>query len=284
MILSIITINWNNREGLRATMNNVLGQSARDQFEYIVVDGGAPDGSGKMLAEEYDGKVDKWVSQPVKPIYEKMNMGVRMATGDYCLFLNSGDSFHGSDAIEGALPELHDEDIIIGKTVMLETGKLMSAKTPITLLSLYENSIPHNAAFIRRDLLLKHPYDENLRIISDWKFFVESLIVDNCTYREIGNVIAEFDCNGLSSKNRDLCEQERAKVFSELFPERIMLDYFRFRKGSGYTDKNYDKFFVKLRRYRSAKFIYSLDVLIMRFLAIFKKSARWSRQYPVKFK
>jgi hypothetical protein len=166
---------------------------------------------------------------------------------------------------------------------MLETGKLMSARTPISLLSLYENSIPHNAAFIRRDLLIKHPYDEKLRIVSDWKFFVESLIIDNCSYRTIDNVIAQFDCNGLSSRNRDKCEQEREVVFSELFPQRLMLDYFKFRNGSGYMDKNYDKFFVKLRRYRSGKFIYSLDVLLMRFLAIFKKSARWSRELPIKF-
>ena len=284
MKLSIITINWNNREGLRMTLENVLGQTARDQFEYIVVDGGAPDGSKEMLESEYDGRIDRWVSEPVKPIYQKMNMGVRMATGDYLLFLNSGDSLHGADAIKDVIDELHGEDIIMGKTIMLETGKKMAARTPITLLSLYDHSIPHNAAFIRKELLVKHPYDERMRIISDWKFFVEALILDNCSYRTIDNVIAEFDCNGLSSKNRDLCDQEREIAFKELFPERVMLDYFRFKRGGGYQDKPYDKFFVKLRNYRSGKFLYSLDVLVMRFIALFKKSARWSREFPIQFK
>ena len=282
MKLSIITINWNNREGLRMTLENVLGQTARDQFEYIVVDGGAPDGSKEMLESEYDGRIDRWVSEPVEPIYQKMNMGVRMATGDYLLFLNSGDSLHGADAIKDVIDELHGEDIIMGKTIMLETGKKMAARTPITLLSLYDHSIPHNAAFIRRELLVRHPYDEKFRIVSDWKFFVEALILDNCSYRTIDNVIAEFDCNGLSSKNRDLCEQERETVFRELFPERVMLDYFQFKKGSGYKDKPYDKFFVKLRNYRSGKFLYALDVRIMHFLALFKKSARWSREFTAK--
>ena len=284
MKLSIITINWNNQEGLRMTMDNVLGQSARDQFEYVVVDGGADDGSGEMLEQAYDGKVDKWTSQPVKPIYRKMNMGVRMACGEYLLFLNSGDALHGPDAIKDILGELHGEDLIIGKTIMLETGKKMAARTPISLLSLYDHSIPHNAAFIKRDLLVRHPYDENLRIVSDWKFFVETLILDNCSYRTIDNVIAEFDCNGMSSKNRDLCDEERAAVFKELFPERLMLDYFQFKKGSGYKDKDYDRFFVKLRNYKSGRFLYSADVLFMRFVALFKKSARWSRKFPVKFK
>ncbi len=284
MKLSIITINWNNREGLRMTMDNVLAQSARERFEYIVVDGGAPDGSKEMLEEEYDGRVDRWLSEPVKPIYQKMNMGVKMATGEYCLFLNSGDSFHGTNAIQDVIDQLHGEDIIIGKTIMLETGKKMAAHTPITLLSLYDHSIPHNAAFIRRGLLIKHPYDEKLQIVSDWKFFVETLILDNSSYRTIDNVIAEFDCNGLSSKNRDLCDQEREIVFKELFPERVLLDYFQFKRGSGYQDKAYDKFFVKLRNYRSGKFIYSLDVLIMRIVALFKKSARWTRSFPVQFR
>lgn len=284
MKLSIITINWNNREGLRMTLENVLGQTARDQFEYIVVDGGADDGSGEMLRNEYADRLDKWVSEPIKPIYQKMNIGVRMATGEYLLFLNSGDSLHGADAIKNVIDELHGEDIIIGKTIMLETGKKMAARTPITLLSLYDHSIPHNAAFIKKELLVKHPYDEKMRIISDWKFFVEALILDSCSYRTIDHVIAEFDCNGLSSKNRDLCDQEREAAFKELFPERVMLDYFRFTRGGGYQDKPYDKFFVKLRFYRSGKFLYSLDVLIMRFLAIFKKSARWSREFPIKYK
>ena len=283
MKLSIITINWNNREGLRATLDNVLGQTARDQFEYVVVDGGALDGSKEMLETEYAGRIDKWISEPVKPIYQKMNMGVRMATGDYLLFLNSGDSFHGLDAIEKSIGELHGEDIIMGKTIMLETGKKMAAHTPITLLSLYKHSIPHNAAFIRRELLVKHPYDEKLRIVSDWKFFVETLILDNCSYRTIDNVIAEFDCNGLSSKNRDLCDQEREIVFKELFPERVMTDYFRFNKGGGYQDKSYDKFYVKLRSYRSGRFLYSLNVRIMHFLALFMNSARWSRNFSTKF-
>ena len=160
----------------------------------------------------------------------------------------------------------------------------MSARTPITLLSLYDHSIPHNAAFIRKELLVRHPYDEDLRIVSDWKFFVEALVLDNCSYRTINKEIAEFDCNGLSSKNRDLCDQERESVFKELFPERVMVDYFRFKNGNGYQDKPYDRFFVKLRNYRSGRFLYSLDVVIMRIIALFKKSARWAREFSVKFK
>lgn len=282
MKLSIITINWNNREGLRQTMDNVLSQTARDQIEYIVVDGGADDGSGEMLKEEYDGKLDKWTSLPIKPIYQKMNLGVEMASGDYCLFLNSGDRLHDRDSIGNILCQLHDEDIIIGKMVFEATGNLMQVSPLITLLSLYENSIPHNAAFIRRELLIRHPYDESLRIVSDWKFFVQTLIIDNVSYRIIDNIISDFDCDGISSKNRDLCEQERSVVLKELFPDRVILDYFQFRKGKGYQETPYDRFYVKLRDYRSGSLLYSFNVIILRFLALFKRSARWVKDFPIK--
>lgn len=280
MKLSIITINWNNRDGLKMTIDNVLGQTARDDFEYIVVDGGADDGSREMLEKEYDGRIDKWVSLPIKPIYQKMNMGVQMASGEYCLFLNSGDRFHGKDAIEAALTQLHSEDLIIGKMIFEATGLLMQATNPITLLFLFENSIPHNAAFIKKELLIQFPYDEHLSIVSDWKFFVQALIINNASYRLIDNIISEFDCGGISSNNRDLCQQERDKCLQEMFPPRVIVDYFRFTKGSDYQDTEYDKLFVKLRDYRARKYIYALNVFILRLIALKRKSFHWIRNFP----
>ena len=280
MKLSIITINWNNREGLRETIDSVLSQTARNQLEYIVVDGGAQDGSKEMLEAVYNDNIDKWVSELDSGIYNAMNKGVQMASGDYCLFLNSGDVLHGSNAIADVINDIQGEDLIIGKTVMLGEGSFMTAKEPITLLSLYENSIPHNATFIKRQLLIDHPYDEKFRIVSDWKFFVETIILHTSSYRIIDNVIADFDCTGLSSKNRDWCQEERQIVFKELFPSRVMLDYFQFRKGSGYTDSEYDRFFVKLRDYRLGKLLYSVDVMVVRFIGLFKKNARWARRFP----
>ena len=75
--------------------------------------------------------------------------------------------------------------------------------------------------------------------------------------RIVDNAISEFDTHGISATNRVLCQQEREKALRELFPPRILLDYLRFTKGEGYQDKPYDRFFVKLRNYRSGKFLYS---------------------------
>ena len=278
MKLSIITINWNNREGLRATMENVLGQSARDQFEYVVVDGGAPDGSGEMLASEYAGRLDKWTSQPIKPIYRKMTRGVEMATGDYLLFLNSGDALNDADVVRDVLPHLDGtHDLVIG--TIMEGKRRTRVPDDITYLWMYKASIPHNGAFIKRELLVKHPYDENLTIVSDWKFFLQALILDNCSYKLIDRDIAYFDQTGISSTRPLQVEEERRKVLDGLVPARINDDYLQFTKGQGYKNTDYDRFYIKLRKYKYSKWLYNLNVLTMRFIALFRKGARFAREY-----
>ena len=280
MKLSIITINWNNKEGLRKTIESVLGQTARDQFEYVVVDGASTDGGKEMLESEYADRIDKWVSEPDKGIYNAMNKGVRMSGGEYCVILNSGDIYRENTTIASILGSLHDEDIIVGKMVFKATGLLMEAPDPISLLSLHKRSIPHNAAFVKRELLLKTPYDENLRIVSDWKFFVQTLILQNASYRLIDNVITEFDCSGISSMNRSACETERQRALEELFPPRVLQDYFSFINGSGYTGDVYDQFYVRLKQFRSGKKLYSLNRFLLLILSKFKKSAQWVRDFP----
>ena len=259
-------------------MDNVLSQTARDQFEYVVVDGGADDGSGEMLEKEYDGKLDKWTSQPIKPIYRKMNMGVQMATGDYCLFLNSGDALNDPDVVKDVLPHLDgNHDMVIG--TIFEGKSRTHVPDVITYLWMYKASIPHSAAFIRRELLLQRPYDENLVIVSDWKFFLQTLILDNVSYKLIDRDIAYFDQTGISSTRPLQVEEDRRKVLDELSPPRITLDYLQFTQGGGYQITDYDRFYIKMRKYRYGKVLYKLNVLTMRFIAIFRKGARFAREY-----
>ena len=87
--LSIITINYNNLEGLKRTVESVINQTSKE-FEYIVIDGGSNDGSGAYI-ESKSEHIDYWVSEPDKGIYNAMNKGIAKASGEYLLFLNSGD-------------------------------------------------------------------------------------------------------------------------------------------------------------------------------------------------
>ena len=279
--LSIITINLNDAEGLEKTIQSVVNQSVFEQIEYIIIDGGSTDGSPEVI-QKYASHLAYYQVGPDRGIYKQMNKGVSVSTGEYLLFLNSGDNLHDTSAIEGVFNELHDVDFLIGEMVFLATGLLFNVPEKLTLYSFMQGSLPHNATFIRREWLERYPYDESLKIVSDWKFFVQAFVIGNASYKLVGNIISDFDCNGISSKNRDLCEIEKEKALKELFPQRILDDYRHSLKGQGYEDTDYDRFYVKLRNYRYGDYLYSLNVLILRFVAIFKKGARFSRFYPIK--
>jgi len=90
---------------------------------------------------------------------------------------------------------------------------------------LYRCAIDHQASFIRREIAIKHPYDEKFRIVSDWKFFIEALIMDNCTFYFTDAIVVDVDMKGISNTNMKLNYQEREIVLQQLIPQRILQDY-----------------------------------------------------------
>ena len=89
--ITVITINYNNRDGLRKTIDSVVNQTHND-YEYIIIDGGSTDGSLDVI-KLYSNRIDYWKSEPDRGIYNAMNKGIDVARGEYCIFLNSGDYF-----------------------------------------------------------------------------------------------------------------------------------------------------------------------------------------------
>lgn len=96
-IISIITINYNNKVGLKKTIESVIQQDF-NSFEFIVIDGGSTDGSYDVI-QEYRNYIDYWVSEPDKGIYNAMNKGITIARGEYCNFMNSGDFFYDKNVL-----------------------------------------------------------------------------------------------------------------------------------------------------------------------------------------
>ncbi len=163
---SIITINYNNKEGLRKTIESVVGQSFRD-FEYIIIDGGSTDGSIEVI-KEHAGKVDYWVSEPDKGIYHAVNKGVLQAHGEYLNFMNSGDEFYNNGVLQEVAPSL-DSDLVVGKIVH-GTEVWGFHKEDITLMDLIRGSVLHLASFFRKELFDENRYDESYKIVSDGNF------------------------------------------------------------------------------------------------------------------
>jgi glycosyltransferase involved in cell wall biosynthesis len=113
MKYSIITVNFNNKEGLRKTIESVIHQTFRD-YEFIVIDGGSTDGSTDIL-REYDTHINYWVSEPDGGIYQGMNKGIKIAAGEYLNFMNSGDCFYDPDILEKVSRYKSEADFIVGK-------------------------------------------------------------------------------------------------------------------------------------------------------------------------
>ena len=224
MRYSVVTINYNNKDGLRRTIKSVISQTYAD-FEYIIIDGGSTDGSVDVI-KEYTEHITYWVSEPDKGIYNAMNKGTSHATGDYIIFMNSGDCFHSSDVLSSVTN--YQEDIICGKILRGNSIKPSGhQKDTITLIDLIRDTLPHQAMFIKREVMTKYPYDEKYKIYSDWKFCVEAIIVGNCSFRNIDIIVANYDISGVSASNNHQRLIDKEAILNELFPPRIIADYIR---------------------------------------------------------
>jgi len=224
MKFSVITINYNDKEGLVRTISSVLCQSCQD-YEFIIIDGGSTDGSIDVI-QENKNNITYWVSEKDKGVYNAMNKGIAQAHGDYLVFMNSGDCFHAPDVLSAVAN--YQEDIICGKVLKGDATRPSGHNKPtISLVDLMRGSLPHQAMFIKRELMIKHPYDENYRILSDWKFCIEAIVFDNCSFRNIDVIVADYDTSGISTNSNGLLPKEKELILKELFPPRIIVDYKR---------------------------------------------------------
>lgn len=221
MKLSIITVNYNDAEGLERTIKSVMSQSFKD-FEFIIIDGGSTDASVDVI-KKYEDKIDYWVSERDGGIYPGMNKGLRQAKGEYVNFMNGGDSYYSPDVLNAIFALNSNADIITG--THSENGIRNVGEGGVTMLDLYKWAIDHQASFIKRELALRHPYDEKYKIVSDWKFFIEALVFDNCSFFYTDTIVVDVDMRGISNTNFELDMQEREAVLRELFPERVLKDY-----------------------------------------------------------
>lgn len=237
MKLSIITINRNNAAGLEKTMKSVFSQICMD-FEYVVIDGASTDGSVdviKRLASEFEDSI-KWVSEPDSGIYNAMNKGIRMACGEYIQILNSGDSLVSVDVTDKMLAELERKgkpSILYGNMVKCfpdghQVVDKCFAGQEVTMLGMFTGTLNHNPAYIRRDLFDKYGYyDESLKICSDWKWYLQAIVLGGETPAYVDMNVTYFDMTGVSETtgSREKIKVERKKVLAELFPRAILSDY-----------------------------------------------------------
>lgn len=277
---SVISVTKNNLSALLHTVQSVRAQH-NAMVELIIVDGNSTDGTKAWLQTE--AAADYWLSEPDIGIYDAMNKGVCLATGDYVIFLNAGDSFSSADVLE-RVAALHPvADILCGTTVLLnELRNVKPAPESITLKTLFCSALCHQAVFTRTSLLKAMPFDTSLKWVADRKFFLQALVFGNSSYFPMRINIVDYDVHGTSANNRLGSEQEFLKVLQELLPPRIMDDYARASWGPYYKMTPYDSFYFTLKCRRYGSVVYRLNILLLKFISIWKKSAAFVWHYPSK--
>jgi glycosyltransferase involved in cell wall biosynthesis len=172
-VLSVITIVYNNMRDIERTMLSVLNQTY-DGIEYIVVDGASNDGTLEII-KRYENRVAKLISEKDKGIYDAMNKGLALATGDYVIFMNSGDEFYAHDTVAKVFATAPDADIYYGETEMVNDERESlgqrrhKAPDKFNWRSFkYGMSVSHQAIYIRRTLAELYDPQYQLSADIDW--------------------------------------------------------------------------------------------------------------------
>jgi glycosyltransferase involved in cell wall biosynthesis len=231
--LSIITVNLNNKDGLIKTAESIITQSW-DDYEWIIVDGGSTDGSVDVI-NEYVSKTSKithWRSEKDDGIYHGMNRGIAKASGEYCYFLNSGDYLRLPSILKEIFAIPFDEDIIYGNMMLEDKGGsrvIRKFKSKIYPSDLLYGILPHQNMFIKTQIIKeKGGYRTDLRIVSDWVFYIEAICKNGASYRHIPTVFAVNQGEGISNcaKYWSVHKAERLSGAKELFSFGQRILYF----------------------------------------------------------
>ncbi|GAB3693521.1 hypothetical protein GCM10027592_13470 [Spirosoma flavus] len=224
--LSIITINWNNANGLRQTLESVTSQLTSD-CEYIVIDGNSDDGSQDVI-REYTSLITYWQSEPKAGIYADMNKGIAQATGDYCLFLNASD-WLVSGILPEAVSECTGEDVIYFNTYLSYDNNRfepLSYSPTLTMRNFFKSTIGHQSTLIKRSLFDRFGmYDETLRLHADYAFWLKSIILENATCKYVNKFLSYYDMGGQTANANPYTLQEVSAVLSQSLPKRVLDDY-----------------------------------------------------------
>lgn len=221
--LSIITINYNNHNGLKETVDSVISQTFTD-YEWIVIDGGSTDGSRELI-QQYKDYFTYWCSEPDKGIYNAMNKGIEHSNGEWLLFLNSGDCIYDNSILDNIFSQEYTSDILYGDVFYTSSiGDFkVSFPSELTLSYLLQMFISHQSSLYRRELFNNNPYNESFKIVSDWLFHIQ-MILQNKKFEYLPYILTRCDHNGVSVNYEQLNKEERLRAIELFLPAPIKRD------------------------------------------------------------
>lgn len=221
--ISVITVCYNAGEVIGRTVQSILSQDY-DSIEYILVDGASKDGTLKILnqysekAKEHPNIEWKQISEPDLGIYDAMNKGVKLSTGEWIIFMNAGDCFVKEKTLSEMFSDKHQGyDGIYGDTIRIKGSKrlyvegkdLNNIKTDIPL------PFCHQSVFVRRACLIEHPFNLKYKQAGDYNLFCE-LYLSGCRFAHIKTPVSLYLMGGISEKNNRQHLTEKIEIRENL--------------------------------------------------------------------
>lgn len=227
--VTIVTVCYNAANSILDTIQSVLSLSY-PYIEYVVVDGGSTDGTKEIISQYLD-KIDCYISESDKGIYDAMNKGIKLATGEWVLFLNSGDVFYQSNVLDLIFQEVVDNiDVIYGSTVIINPwGKYVVEPDHLRHIN---RRMPfcHQSVLVRRTSLQEYNFNLDFKVSADYDLFRHLYFGGKLFYRYYG-VISIYDAiNGFSTNNMNLMYREFSTSANEHSILTRILEYFNYFK------------------------------------------------------
>lgn len=244
--ISIITVSFNSASTIKDTIQSVLSQSYKN-LEYIIVDGSSKDGTVEII-RSYGKKISKFISEPDLGIYDAINKGIKMSTGDIIGILNSDDSFYNDFVVDNITKAFEDysPEVVIGDVQFFDPAKssrilrYYSSKNWSTDKFKYGYMPPHPTFYARRGLFERYGlYKTDYRIAADYELLIRFLHVNKVNFKYIEMPFVNMRAGGVSNKSifsRILLNKEISRACRE---NGIKTNYFNI----------YSKYFTKLFEY-----------------------------------
>lgn len=266
-LVSIITINYNNAKGLETTLVSVHNQKNKE-YELIIIDGESTDDSLSVI-DKYQSIIAYSCSEKDNGVYDAMNKGIKKATGDFLIFMNSGDSFYDNNTLAtfSDLKILHPKfDIIYGdvNAVDLAIHKKIMQPKKLNLFYFIDHTLNHQATFIKRELFKKYGlYSTEYKISSDYEFFLKAFLDDDTRFIHHDFTVCNFQLDGMSQNpiNFDNVSKERLIIQKKHIPAKELNYYLKLKNKKKLSKTSIivwlRKYYVTRQFFNAAFFIYT---------------------------
>lgn len=241
--ISIITIVYNDAKNIAATIDSVLSQDYPN-IEYIIIDGSSTDGTKEIIQSYIDApdtrrfghSISKFISEKDKGIYDAMNKGIDIATGEWCNFMNSGDRFYTSSTITECFSKYQEAlksnggggySVIYGDTQIVYDAKHSKILISTSQNHKYHHRFVHQSAFIDMGVMKKFHYDTSFKIAGDTDFFTK-IFHQGHLFQKIDVIVSVFNVDGISGKPSFQMFIEDVRISSKynvFFPAFLALKY-----------------------------------------------------------